>query len=158
MLDSHGSISSISRVCCPAVTINGVRLGKAVTRLPSALPNPAAVCRLTSGGRRVACASLSATPMTEASCNASTKLEASATATNSIAYVAGSAREEPAIVSGVVATAVSKQNGRSTGARPAISRTRSSSELPVVSSNRKWYAAGSEDVHGIPETSGGALR
>jgi len=55
-LVSHGSSSSIWRVCCPAVTISGVLFWNAVSRLPIAFPSPAPVCRLTSAGRRVACA------------------------------------------------------------------------------------------------------
>ncbi|PSK62558.1 hypothetical protein B0E53_05540 [Micromonospora sp. MH33] len=55
-LASRGSMSSISRVCWPAVTISGVLLCQAVTRLPMPLPIPGAVCRLTCAGRPVACA------------------------------------------------------------------------------------------------------
>ena len=71
-LVSHGSSSSISRVCCPAVTISGVLFWNAVSRLPIAFPSPAPVCRLTSAGRRVACANPSAIAITEASCSPST--------------------------------------------------------------------------------------
>ncbi len=68
VLVRYGSQSDISRVCCPAVTINGVLLLNAAMRLPIALPVPAAVWTFTSVGLPVACAKPSAIASTEASC------------------------------------------------------------------------------------------
>ena len=48
---SRASRFIIGRTCCPAVTTSGAPLADALTRAPTALPTPGAVCRLTRVGR-----------------------------------------------------------------------------------------------------------
>ena len=75
------------------MTINGVRLRKAGNDIAQRAAEPGGGVPVDQRGPAGRLRVSSAMPMTEASCNASTKLKASATATNSIAYVTGSASE-----------------------------------------------------------------